>query len=189
MSKFKELAKKDCSGKVEKKGNFSYLSWAWAWDMFVREYPDAKYEIVKNENNLPYFKDDGVGGMVYTRVTAGSITHEMWLPIMDYKNKAKKQFDMMDVNKTIMRCLVKNLAMFGLGLYIYAGEDLPNEEEEPASKEQILEIEKLLKETSSDIGKFMKVFKIQDLSELTNKKYEKAKEILLKKKEQKNENN
>ena len=66
--------------------------------------------------------------MVFTMVTVEEQSYEMWLPVMDFKNKAVKEADMMDINKTIMRCLVKNLAMFGLSLYIYAGEDLPEQE-------------------------------------------------------------
>lgn len=145
QSKFLELLQLNVNDKVEKKptGNnksLSYLSWAWAWAEFKKVYDDATYEIMKNTNNLPYFVDE-LGAMVYTKVTAGGITYEMWLPVMDGANKAMKltpyeiktkygttsvkAFDMFDVNKTVMRCLVKNLAMFGLGLYIYAGEDLP----------------------------------------------------------------
>ncbi|HEY5630507.1 MAG TPA: DUF1071 domain-containing protein [Nitrososphaeraceae archaeon] len=132
-SEFEKLIALNVNDKTEKKGKFTYLSWAWAWAEFVKIYPEATYEVVKNENGLPYFSDD-TGGMVYTKVKAGVLTHEMWLPIMDAYNKAKKQFDMMDVNKTVMRCLVKNLAMFGLGLYIYAGEDLPEGEESQQQK-------------------------------------------------------
>lgn len=133
ISEFEKLIALNVNDKTEKKGKFTYLSWAWAWAEFVKIYPEATYEVVKNENGLPYFSDD-TGGMVYTKVKAGALTHEMWLPIMDAYNKAKKQFDMMDVNKTVMRCLVKNLAMFGLGLYIYAGEDLPEGEESQQQK-------------------------------------------------------
>lgn len=121
----------------------TYLSWAWAWAETKKLYPNAKYEIVKF-NGLPYVFDEKTGYMVYTTVTIEDITHEMWLPVMDGANKAmldrpytyKTKFGeksveaatMFDINKTIMRCLVKNLAMFGLGLYIYAGEDLPESE-------------------------------------------------------------
>ena len=114
--------------KIEKKNNLTYLSWAWAWAEFKKIYPNAQYEIVKN-NGIPYFAD-GSGAMVYTNVTADNLTYEMWLPVMDHRNEALKigEFTMFDVNKTIMRCLTKNLAMFGLGLYIYAGEDLPESE-------------------------------------------------------------
>lgn len=123
----------------------TYLSWAWAWAEVKKRYPNAKYEIVKF-NGLPYVFDEKAGYMVYTTVTIEDITHEMWLPVMDGANKAmldrpytyKTKFGektvepatMFDINKTIMRCLTKNLAMFGLGLYIYAGEDLPESEQD-----------------------------------------------------------
>jgi hypothetical protein len=145
MSKFNELRKLNVNEHTEKKDGLTYLSWAWAWDTFKQHCPDATYEILKN-NGLPYF-ETSAGAMVYTKVTANGETHEMWLPVMDGKNKAMKSeqykytvrdyktkqpvektvdaFTMFDVNKTLMRCLVKNLAMFGLGLYIYSGEDLP----------------------------------------------------------------
>lgn len=114
---------------TEKKGGLTYLSWAWAWAEFKKICPDATYEVVKQENGLPYVVDPETGYMVFTRVTAAGITHEMWLPVMNHQNKALKPpaADMFVINKTIMRCLTKNLAMFGLGLYIYAGEDLPEE--------------------------------------------------------------
>lgn len=143
---FQRLFKVDVSKNIEKKsaGNgksLSYLSWTFAWSNVKLRYPDASYEILKFENNLPYVYDPHTGYMVFTRVTISGQTHEMWLPVMDSHNEAMldheytKQYrsgavkipacTMFDVNKTIMRCLVKNLAMFGLGLYIYAGEDLP----------------------------------------------------------------
>lgn len=128
--KFLELYKIDVSGKTEKKGNLTYLSWCWAWAEFKKVYPDAIYE-VKKFDGIPYVHDTDTGYMVYTSVTAGGMTYEMWLPVMDTRNKAMKTADMFDINKTIMRCLTKNLAMFGLGLYIYAGEDLPEDAEKP----------------------------------------------------------
>ena len=144
---FKKLYSMDVSGKTEEKNGLTYLSWAWAWAEFKKACPDATYEIVKFDNGLPYAYDEATGFMVYTRVTAKGVTHEMWLPVMDGANKAMKArpyeystkygkktveaATMFDVNKAIMRCLTKNLAMFGLGLYIYAGEDLP----EPPPKE------------------------------------------------------
>lgn len=152
---------------VEKKktGNIelSYLSWAWAWEAVKKHYPDASYRILKFENNLPYVFDENTGYMVFTEVTIDGITHEMWLPVMDSSNKAMKsepytydtknrknipvdKASMFDINKTIMRCLVKNLAMFGLGLYIYAGEDLPMLPK--ATKEQRDEAKKLVAENA-----------------------------------------
>lgn len=145
--------------KVEKRENLSYLSWANAWAEFKRAYPSATYRIVKDPiTNLPYFADERTGIMVYTEVTVDEITHEMWLPVMNTSNKAmklepytykvydkfKKEYvertveaaSMFDINKTIMRCLVKNLAMFGLGLYIYAGEDIPEKMVEDNTNQQ-----------------------------------------------------
>ena len=147
---FNALYSLDLNDKLEKRENdkLSYLSWANAWAEFKAAYPSATYSIVKNpETNLPYFTDPNVGIMVFTEVTVDGITHQMWLPVMNSSNKAmklapytyqvwdnyKKAYiektvqaaSMFDVNKTIMRCLVKNLAMFGLGLYVYAGEDVP----------------------------------------------------------------
>lgn len=152
-SVFERLASIDVSKKVETKeagkdkwGNpikLSYLSWAWAWAEAKKRCPDLNYEIVKQENGLPYVYDPKTGYMVYTRVTTGGQTYEMWLPVMDGNNRAMKAepygltfkngnsitvqpATMMEINKTIMRCLVKNIAVAtGLGLYIYAGEDLP----------------------------------------------------------------
>lgn len=140
---FAKLFATNVNDHTEQKNGLTYLSWAWAWAEFKKVCPDATYEIVKQENGLPYAYDPNTGYMVYTRVTACGVTHEMWLPVMDSGNNAMKAepyevstkyktYDvsaatMFDVNKAIMRCLTKNLAMFGLGLYIYAGEDLPED--------------------------------------------------------------
>lgn len=139
------------------KASLSYLSWSWAWAEVKKKYPNASYEIVKFENGLPYSYDPKTGYMCYTRVTIDNITHEMWLPVMDSHNEAMLDHErtvktkyseykvpactMFDVNKTVMRCLTKNLAMFGLGLYIYAGEDLPEEETDGKIMNTVLEIE------------------------------------------------
>ena len=159
MSQFAQLRKISVNERTEKKDGLTYLSWAWAWDIFKQHCPDATYTIVKDHMGLPYFESTA-GAMVYTEVTVEGVTHEMWLPVMDGKNKAMKAepytymvrdfktkqqvektveaFTMFDVNKTIMRCLVKNLAMFGLAIYIYAGEDLPDVEPEPIDLEPLI---------------------------------------------------
>ena len=141
---FETLRLVDVSEHVEEKDTgkvkLKYLSWAWAWHEVRRRYPNATYSIVKNEQGLPYFIDPQMGIMVYTTVTIGEETHEMWLPVMDGANNpmrlepydiemrwGKKHVEaatMFDINKTVMRCLTKNLAMFGIGLALYAGEDL-----------------------------------------------------------------
>ena len=148
---FEELLKINVNDHTESKNGLTYLSWVYAWSEIKKKCPEATYEIVKFENNLPYVYDENTGYMVFTRMTINNETNEMWLPVMDgnnkamlnhsytyqvkeyangswtgeYKEKSVEAATMFDINKTIMRCLVKNIAMFGLGLYIYAGEDLP----------------------------------------------------------------
>ena len=142
---FKSLNAINVNDNTEKKKNLTYLSWAWAWKSVKEKYPNATYTIFKDEQNRPYIYDDNLGYMCFTTVTIENETLEMWLPVMDGANKAMKKdsynystkygeksveaASMFDINKTIMRCLVKNLAMFGLGIYIYAGEDLPTDDE------------------------------------------------------------
>ena len=150
---FEKLYAINVNDKTEKKNGLTYLSWAWAWAEFKKAHPDATYEVKKFESGLPYAYDPNTGYMVYTTVTVDGLTHEMWLPVMDGNNKAMKAHPyevqtkyktitvqpatMFDVNKAIMRCLTKNLAMFGLGLYIYAGEDLPDTDKEPQNDPKI----------------------------------------------------
>ena len=152
---FNALSNLDLSDKCEKRESLTYLSWANAWSEFKSAYPSATYQILKNENGLPYFSDPNLGIMVFTEVTVDDVTHQMWLPVMDSKNKAMKlqsytylvwdnyqkkhvektvqAASMFDINKTLMRCLVKNLAMFGLGLYIFQGDDLPEKQGDDSS--------------------------------------------------------
>ena len=143
-------------------------------------FPNANYDILKfGEEKLPYVYDEKTGYMVFTRVEIEGIDHEMWLPVMDSANKAMKDkpytykvakwewqngrkikvgevektvepATMFDINKTIMRCLTKNLAMFGLGLYIYAGEDLP-ENLETNVEEKIEQKTKTQKTTKKEV--------------------------------------
>ena len=180
---FKNLNGLNVNDKVEQKSNgivkLSYLSWAWAWGELVKEYPQAVYQIERFDGK-PYLYDENLGYMVFTNMTIENITHEMWLPVMDGSNKAMKKdsykyttkygektvepASMFDINKTIMRCLVKNIAMFGLGLYIYAGEDLPENvsekpetkiEELPKEERMTAEQEAWLKEHNADFGKML----------------------------------
>lgn len=117
---------------TDKKGGLTYLSWANAWQEFIKVYADAKYHIKKNEQTgLPVFGNSELGYMVYTEVTVCELTHEMFLPVLDFRNNPLLKPNAFDVNKAVMRCLTKNLAMFGLGLYLYAGEDLPEQEPKP----------------------------------------------------------
>lgn len=150
-SVFETLFEINVNDHIEKKKDLTYLSWPYAWAEVKKKYPNATYKIhLFGEKQLPYVFDENVGYMVFTDVTINDLTHTMWLPVMDSANKTMKSTSytyntklkkdipveaatMFDVNKTIMRCLVKNLAMFGLGLYIYSGEDLPEIETEKIS--------------------------------------------------------
>ena len=180
MSKFEEITKINVNEKTEKKGNLTYLSWAWAWAEFKKVYPDAQYEVVKFADGKPYYHDDKTGYMVYTKVTAEGLTYEMWLPVMDSRNRALLDATMFDINKTIMRCLTKNLAMFGLGLYIYAGEDLPEGEDKP--KPPAVQIKKTtadkllaeLERTGVSGGSMLKSYKVKALAELTEEQGQQA---------------
>jgi hypothetical protein len=137
-SVFERLSAINLNEHVEKKKDLTYLSWAWAWSATKKECPDATYKI------LPTDYDEVLGFMCHTEVTIEGETLGMWLPVMDGANKSMlktsytyttrfgdktvESATTFDINKTLMRCLVKNLAMFGLGIYIYAGEDLPEAE-------------------------------------------------------------
>ena len=122
-----KLSKIDCSDKVEKKMKLSYLSWAWAWGILQEHYPQAQYLFYQGEDDVPYVKYPDGTGEVRCRVSIDNLTREMTLCVMDFKNNAVKNPNSSQVNNSKMRCLTKCLAMFGLGHYIYAGEDLPED--------------------------------------------------------------
>ena len=199
---FNKLSSINVNDKTENKNGLTYLSWAWAWQEFKKVYPEATYTIKRNEQGLPYIYDENLGYMVFTEVKVGDLVHEMWLPVMDSANKSMKNKSykyqakeykygkftgnivektveaatMFDINKTIMRCLTKNLAMFGLGLYIYAGEDLPEDlsqdDEKKISEDQV--------NTLYDIIKNRGVENDEVLATLKEKGYEKLADIKLK---------
>lgn len=145
-SYFEILSTTNVNDHVEQKNGLSYLSWAWAWSEFKKRYPFSYFEVLETENGVNYFTD-GRTCWVKTRVTLidGDTHHvqEESLPIMDFKNKSipAEAVTSMDVNKAIKRCLVKNLAYFGLGLYIYAGEDLPQDSAAVTSLKMKIEAE------------------------------------------------
>ena len=129
-SVFETLNDISVKGKTDQKGKFTYLSWTFAWSELKKVAPDAFSTVYHDENtNMPYFSSDA-GVMVKVGVTINEQEHISYLPCMDFKNNAKKvdKVDMMDVNKAIQRATVKAIALHGLGLYIYAGEDLPEVE-------------------------------------------------------------
>lgn len=204
---FETLNAINVNGMTEKKKQtngttLTYLSWSSAWQVVKEKFPDVEYEIERNpETNLPYWYDPLTGYMVFTKITIGNQTHEMWLPVMDATNHAMKSepyevktryktytvpaATMTDINKACMRCLVKNLSMFGLALYIYQGEDLPSAEQaqpvqtaqtapaskpardtRPATKEMLDFVRKAIAEhsiTEDFIRRSYKIAKLDDL--------------------------
>jgi len=167
----------DVSGRIEKKNGLSFLSWAWAWGTLMEHYPQAQYSFQEPAES----SGDG-SVMVYCEVTIDGCSRLMWLPVMDYKNRAIPNPNSFQVNTARMRCLVKCLAMFGLGHYIYAGEDLPSAEADkaaekiakeraesikPANIEQLVRIDELIKETDADVEIFHKYFRVNGIAELT----------------------
>ena len=124
---FKTLSAVNCNEHTEKKGNLTYLSWAWAWQMVKDHFPTAQYTIYENPEGWNYFTD-GRTCWVKTGITIEGIEHIEYLPVMDQRNQSIpfEQVRSTDVNKAIQRSLTKACARHGLGLYIYAGEDLPD---------------------------------------------------------------
>ena len=127
MSTFETLYKINVNDHKEERGNLTYLSWAWAWKEVKERFPTAQYTIYENNEGWNYHHD-GKTAWVKTGVTIEDQEHIEYLPIMSYNNKSipLDKITSWDVNKTIQRSITKACARHGLGLYIYAGEDLPN---------------------------------------------------------------
>jgi hypothetical protein len=138
LNYFEQLNNINVQDKIEKKGNLSYLSWAFAWEQLKIKYPKAQYKVYEREDGIIYWTD-GRTAWVKVSVTVDDIEHIEYLPIMDYKNKSipVDQVSSFNVNTSIQRALTKAIARHGLGLYIYAGEDIPS-----AEKDDILEEER-----------------------------------------------
>lgn len=180
---FKALNDINVNGKTEQKNGLTYLSWAWAWGELKKMFPDSTYTVYENNEGWNYFTD-GKTCWVKTGVTVNGIEHIEYLPVMDFKNKSipADNVTSFDVNKAIQRSLTKAVARHGLGLYIYAGEDLPEEEakvkeeenkakeeakKKPATPEQVKEI--LALTPDENLQKVMldyyKVKKFEDMTE------------------------
>lgn len=152
---FEALSALNLNEFVEKRNDLTYLPWSNAFDVLRSVYPSATYRVIKNSEGLPYFTDANTGIMVFTEITIDGISSECFLPVMDYKNQAMKltpytyqvwnsfkkcneeksvaAATMFDINKTIWRCLVKNIAIAtGIGLYIFKGEDVPEKSNDDA---------------------------------------------------------
>ncbi len=136
------LSSIDCSKHVKDKGDFTYLSWVWAWGILMENYPESTIE-----RSVPIYFGETVETHVTVTVKRGdaTIVRAMWLPVMNFHNKAVIQPDSREISDTYMRCLVKCIALHGLGHYIYAGEDIPREEDaQPVHRFKTGEKEKII---------------------------------------------
>lgn len=129
---FSRLNGINVNGRTEKKNGLAYLSWAWAWSEVKENFPDATYTIYENADGW-FYHTDGKTCWVKTGVTVNGIEHIEYLPVMNYNNKSipADKVTSFDVNTAIQRSLTKACARHGLGLYLYAGEDLPEGEDKP----------------------------------------------------------
>lgn len=177
---FEKLAAIDVSQHIERKGNFSYLSWAWAVDQLRRHDPSATWE-VKRFDGMPYMKTE-LGYFVEVEVTSNGIGMSQIHPVLDNRNKPIAKPTPFDINTSIQRCLVKAIALHGLGLYIYAGEDLPKVEEEKPSEELLDNIKhtafELAEMRQVEPAKVFESLKVKDLSQLNKVQAEKTLETL-----------
>jgi hypothetical protein len=155
LNNYLELRKINVNENTEKKGKFTYLSWAWAVDQLLQLDPSATWRY-----DQPMAFGDTL--MVFCTVTAFGKDMTAQLPVMNNQNKAMLNPDAFAVNTSMQRCLAKAIALHGLGLYIYAGEDLPEvEEEKPVAitPQQISSINALIEQTGSDEAKLLAYFK------------------------------
>lgn len=168
---FEVLDKVDVSTKSEKKGRFTYLSWAWAVRELLRVSPSATWKVHEwgiEGNRQPYMKTEA-GCFVKVSVTVDNITREQVHPVLDNRNQPIKTPDAFQVNTSIQRCLAKAIALHGLGLYIFAGEDLPEVNLSDKDKDDILELAMTIGKDERD-----RVQKALDSGNLNKSNYSKA---------------
>lgn len=178
---FAELARVDCSEHIEKKNGFSYLSWPFAVEQLRRHCPDATWEVKRNDNGEPFFVTQ-CGFFVEVAVTVNGVTLSQIHPVLDNRNKPIDNPNAFQINASIQRCLVKAIALHGLGLSIYAGEDVPREvaaerkaeSEKPISGEQLGQLRGLIDEVGADEQKLCGYFKVNTLDELPAAKFDRA---------------
>ena len=162
-SVFETLNNINVNDKTEKKNGLTYLSWAWAWGEVKKLYPNANYKVYENADGWNYFTD-GKTCWVKVSVTISELEHIEYLPVMDNRNKSilAGNVTSFDVNKAIQRGLTKAIARHGLGLYIYAGEDLP---EDPEARNEAA----LQTYTCADCGKVIEPFKNFSAAEVADR--------------------
>jgi hypothetical protein len=166
---YAELSRIDVSDHVEKKGKFSYLSWAWAVDVLRKHDPSATWEVIRFDG-MPYMKTE-CGFFVEVAVTVNGITLSQIHPVLDNRNKPIAKPNAFEINTSIQRCLVKAIALHGLGLYIYAGEDLPidnapiNAQQVGTLKTKALTLAKLRNKSDAEVYNALKISDVTKLTE------------------------
>ena len=170
MSVFAKLSKIDVSKHIEKKGNLSYLSWAWAWGVLMEHYPDANYIFAENEIHA----DGSV--TVHCSLTVDGITRAMWLPVMDNRNNSIQNPTSRAISDAKMRALTKAICMHGLGHYIYAGEDLPRSDS--VGEDDIKVLVGLIEQTKNDLGRLLAHFKVNSLADMDLAQFKQAVTLL-----------
>ena len=176
---FEELAKVDCSAHVEKKGKFTYLSWPFAFGELFKRHPKAEIE-AREWDGFPAVQGPK-GWMVQVSVTLDGVRRTQWHPVLDSNNRPIAEPDVFQINTSLQRAAVKAIALHGLGLYIYAGEDLP-EGVEPAAVETItdkqeIELKELIDANGKNVNDACAYFGIERLSQLPAARFNEAKEL------------
>ncbi len=193
---FSQLAAINVNDQIERKGAFSYLSWPWAVTQ-LRQFDPAATWAVKRFNDLPYLATE-TGYYVEVATTVKGVTLSQIHPVLDGKNRPILAPTSFDVNTSIMRCLVKSISLHGLGLYIYAGEDLPTTTEDENNKRgvgtdrtdnnpipirpvkgtisvaQMAQIKRLLTETGSEEKRLLEYFGLDTLDQIKNADYQRV---------------
>jgi len=192
ISVFTRLSEVNVSKQVQQKGKFSYLSWSNAVRELLKRFPSATWT-EREWNDQPYLKTD-TGCFVGASVTVNGIERSIKLPVLDFKNQPVKNPDAMQVNKAQMRCLTKCIALHGLGLDLWAGEDLQENENRVAntliSAKQYQELLRAVSDAEMDPVKVANKYGVNSLDDLNNDSFNNAMAILNKKIEKaKNENN
>lgn len=174
---FQTLYDVNVNDNTEQKNGLTYLSWAWAWAEVKKRFPDATYTIYENANGWNYHTD-GKTCWVKTGVTVNGIEHIEYLPVMDFKNKSilLDNVTSFDVNKAIQRSLTKSIGRHGLGLYVYAGEDLPEsdperqkaeaEKAQPISELHLASIRARLSKLGLEEGRLLKKYNLKKLEDM-----------------------
>lgn len=169
----------DVNKHKKQKGKFDYLPWNFAWATLMEHYPSAIFRELPDQEH----SDGSV--TVHTEMEINGITRPMWLAVTDHKNQAIQNPSCDDISDARMRCFTKNMAMFGLGFYIYQGEGVPRQKVQLISPEQAREIVDLMVETKTLESKFCEAFKITKVDQLQVDRFETAKAMLNKKQIQK----